>query len=170
MIVPKAKVLGVIANPANPSNPPMLDDLRARTAAMGMTVHSVTLRFPEELDAALDALAAGKPDALQLLGDAANLDLGDRIASFAIEHRLPFFASYPAVVELGALLGYGAARRKLLTRAGYYVKRILDGANPAELPVEQPTQIELWINLKTAKALGITMPDSLISGADEVIE
>src|SRR5260370_10920970 len=69
MIVPEAKVVGVLYNPANPTNPPMLDDLRARAAAMGMTVHSVILQSPEELDAALSALAAGQPDALQLLGD-----------------------------------------------------------------------------------------------------
>jgi putative ABC transport system substrate-binding protein len=71
---------------------------------------------------------------------------------------------------LGGLLGYGASRRKLLIRAGYYVKRILDGANPADLPVEQPTQIELWINLKTANALGIDMPSQLEQLADRVIE
>jgi putative ABC transport system substrate-binding protein len=170
MIVPEAKVLGVLLNPANPSNPPMLDDLRVRAGAMGMTVHSVTLRLPEELDAALVALAAGKPDALQILGDSANLDLGDRIAAFAIEHRLPFFATWLPIVELGGLLAYGASRRKLLVRAGYYVKRILDGAGPADLPVEQPTQIELWINLKTAKALGIDMPFQLQQLADRVIE
>jgi putative ABC transport system substrate-binding protein len=68
MIVPEAKILGILLNPANPSNPPMVDNIRARAGAMGVTVHSVTLRFPEELDAALAALAAGKPDALQLLG------------------------------------------------------------------------------------------------------
>lgn len=170
MIVPEAKVVGVILNPANPSNPPMVDNIRARAGAMGMTVHSVTLRLPEELDAALAALAAGKPDTLQILGDSANLDLGDQIAAFAIEHRLPFFASWLPIVELGGLLAYGASRRKLLIRAGYYVKRILDGADPADLPVEQPTQIDLWINLKTAKALGIDMPFQLQQLADRVIE
>jgi putative ABC transport system substrate-binding protein len=169
-IVPAAKVLGVISNPANPSNPPMLDNLRALAGAMGMTVHAVNSRVPEELDAALGALAAGKPGALQLLPDAANLDLADRIASFAIDHRLPFLASIPPVVELGALLGYGALRRQLVIRAGYYVKRTLDGTNPADLPIEQPTQIALWINLKTANAIGLTVPPALLAQADQVIE
>jgi putative tryptophan/tyrosine transport system substrate-binding protein len=169
-IVPKAKVLGVLLNPVNPTNPPMLDDLRARAGAMGMTVHSVILRSSEELDTALSTLAAGKPDALQLLADSANLDMGDRIAAFAIEHRLPFFATWPPIVELGGLLAYGASRRKLLIRAGYYVKRILDGASPADLPVEQPTPIELWINMKTAKALGVAIPFQLQQLADRLIE
>jgi putative ABC transport system substrate-binding protein len=169
-IVPEAKVVGLLFNPANPSNPTMVENIRARVGAMGMTVHAAALRFPEELDVALAALAAGKPDALQLLPDSANLDLADRIASFAIGHRLPFLVSWPEVVEFGGLLGYGASERKLLVRAGYYVKRILDGANPADLPVEQPTEIELRLNLKTAKALGLTIPPSILARADEVIE
>jgi putative ABC transport system substrate-binding protein len=170
MIVPEAKVVGVLFNPANPTNPQMLDELRARAGAMGMTVHSVILRSPEELDMALSELVARQPDTLQLLGDSANLYLGDRIAPFAIEHRLPFFATWPPMVELGGLLAYGPSRRKLTLRAAYYVKRILDGASPADLPVEQPTQIELWINLKTAKALGIEVPFQLQQLADRVIE
>jgi putative tryptophan/tyrosine transport system substrate-binding protein len=127
-------------------------------------------RPAEELDAALAALAAGKPDALLLLADSANLDLGDRIAAFAIAHRLPFFATWPSAAELGCLLAYGASRRKLIIRAGYCVKRILDGANPADLPVEQPTHIELWLNLKTAKALDIDIPFQLQQLADRMIE
>jgi putative ABC transport system substrate-binding protein len=169
-IVPEAKVVGLLFNPANPSNPTMVENIRARVGAMGMTVHAAALRFPEELGVALAALAAGKPDALQLLPDSANLDLADRIASFAIGHRLPVLVSWPEVVEFGGLLGYGASERKLLVRAGYYVKRILDGANPADLPVEQPTEIELRLNLKTAKALGLTIPPSILARADEVIE
>ena len=76
----------------------------------------------------------------------------------------------PPVVEFGSLLGYGPPRRKFLVRAGYYVKRILQGADPADLPVEQPTQIELWLNMKTAKTLGITFPAALLATADQVIE
>jgi putative tryptophan/tyrosine transport system substrate-binding protein len=169
-IVPEMKIVGVLFNPANPSNPAMVDNIRARVGAMGMTVHAAGVRLPEELDAALAALAAGKPDALLLLPDAANLDLADRIASFAIGHRLPFLVSWPEVVEYGGLLGYGASERKLLVRTGYYVRRILDGANPADLPVEQPTEIELRLNLKTAAALGLTLPQALLATANDVIE
>ena len=169
-IVPDAKVVGMLFNPGNPSNPAMVDSIRTRIGAMGMTAQAAAVRFPEELDAGLAILAAGKPDALLLLPDAANLDLADRIAAFAIEHRLPFLMSGPEVVDFGGLLGYGASERKLLVRTGYYVKRILDGASPGNLPVEQPTDIELRLNLKTARALGLTFPPSILARADEVIE
>ena len=169
-IVPDAKVLGALFNPANPSNPTMLQDIRARAGEMGMTVHAVALRLPEDLGGALAALAAGKPDALQIVPDSANLDLADRVASFAIGHRLPFVMSWPEIVEFGGLLGYGVSERKLLVRAGYYLKRILDGADPADLPVEQPTLIELRLSLNTAKAAGLAIPPSILARADEVIE
>jgi putative ABC transport system substrate-binding protein len=170
MIVPQAKIVGVISNPENPSNPPMLDNLRKVANPMGMTVRSVDLKLPEELNAVLSSLAAAKPDAVQLLADAANLDLADRIAAFAIDRRLPFFASVTPPVELGALFGYGTVLSVLLIRAGYYVKRILDGANPADLPVEQPTQIELWMNLRTANAIGVSIPPQLEQRADRLID
>ena len=169
-IVPDAKVVGMLFNPGNPSNPAMVDSIRTRIGAMGMTAQAAAVRFPEEFDAGLAILAAGKPDALLLLPDAANLDLADRIAAFAIEHRLPFLMSWPEVVDFGGLLGYGASERKLLVRTGYYVKRILDGASPGDLPVEQPTDIELRLNLKTGRALGLTFPPSILARADEVIE
>ena len=169
-IVPDAKVLGALFNPANPSNATMLEDIRARAGAIGMTVHAVALRLPEDLGGALGELAAGRPDALQIVPDSANLDLADRVASFAIGHRLPFVMSWPEIVEFGGLLGYGASERKLLVRSAYYLKRILDGADPANLPVEQPTSIELRLNLNTATAAGLAIPPSILARADEVIE
>jgi putative ABC transport system substrate-binding protein len=169
-IVPQAKVVAVLFNPVNPTNPPMVDNIRAQAYARGMTVLPVVLRTPEGLDAAFSTIASGKAEAIQLVADSSNLDLGDRIAAFAIEHRLPSFATWPALAELGTLLAYGPSRRKLFVKAAYYVKRILDGADPADLPVEQPIQIELWINIKTGKALGLEIPPTLLARADEVIE
>ena len=169
-IAPRAKTVAVLFNPVNPTNPPMVDNIRAQANARGMTVLPVVLRTPEGLDAALSEIAAGKADAIQLVADSSNLDLGDRVAGFAIERQLPSFATWPALAEMGVLLAYGPSRRKLFVRAGYYVKRILDGTDPADLPVEQPSQIELWINLKTAKLIGITFPPTLLAVADEVIE
>jgi putative ABC transport system substrate-binding protein len=169
-IVPQAKVVAVLFNPVNPTNPPMVDNIRAQASARGMTVLPVVLQTPEELDAALSTIATGKADAIQLVADSSNLDLGDRIAAFAIEHRLPSFATWPALTELGMLLAYGPSRRKLFVNAAKYVKRILDGDNPADLPVEQPTQIELWVNMRTAKTIGLTVPPPLLVRADQVIE
>ena len=94
----------------------------------------------------------------------------NRIAEFAIEHRLPSMFHLPEFVRAGGLLSYGPDRADLFRRAAAYVDKILKGANPGELPVEQASKYELIVNLKTAKALGLTVPQSILAGADEVIE
>jgi putative ABC transport system substrate-binding protein len=169
-VVPKASVIAALFNPANPTNPPYVAKLSAAAGAMGITVLPFALKSPGELDAIFSALVAQHPDTLQLIGDTGNMDLADRIAALAIAHRIPTFSTYAPFAILGGLLTYGITERDLFTRAAFYVKRILDGATPAELPVEQPTKIELVINLKTAKALDLSIPPTLISRADEVIE
>ena len=169
-VIPKAAVIAALFNPANPTNPVFLDNLRGHAGAMGMTVLPVELRSPDALDAAFSALAARHPDALQIISDSGTLDLSDRIAVMAIAHKLPSFATSSIFAEFGGLIAYGASWRRLFIRSTYYVKRILDGANPGDLPVEQPTRIELRINLKTAKALSIDIPLQLQQLADEVIE
>jgi putative tryptophan/tyrosine transport system substrate-binding protein len=169
-ILPKARVLAALFNPGNPSNLRFLDDLRPRASAMGMTVVPVELKSPQGLDAAFSAIAAHRTDALQVLGDSGNLDLSDRIAALALVQKLPSFSSVSTYAEYGGLLTYGASSRKFYVRAGYYVKKILDGANPGDIPVEQPTLIELWINMKTAKALDIDISTNLQQLADHIIE
>jgi putative ABC transport system substrate-binding protein len=94
----------------------------------------------------------------------------DRIATSALAQKLPSFASIPEYAHFAGLAGYGPSQRQLNTRAAYFVKKILDGANPGDLPVEQPTRLDLVINLKTAKALGLDAPPALLARADEVIE
>jgi putative ABC transport system substrate-binding protein len=126
--------------------------------------------LPEDLDSAFASLAESKPDALHIVADAATLDLADRISAFAIAQRIPLFTTYPPIAELGGLLGYGPSFSKMLGRAGYYVKRLMEGANPSDIPVEQPIDIELSINLKTAKTLGIVMPPQLERLANNVVE
>ena len=116
------------------------------------------------------AIIGLRPDALLVINDASILDLRERIMGLALQHRLPVASSYPEFTDVGAIAGYGPPRLELYRRSAYYVKRILDGAKPADLPVEQPTRIELSINLKTAKALGISIPDSVLARADRVIE
>jgi putative ABC transport system substrate-binding protein len=169
-VVPKATVIAGLFNPANPTNPPFMAKLSAAAGAKGMTVQPFALKSHGELDAVFSALVAQHPDTLQLITDTGNMDLADRIAALAIAHRIPTFSNYSPFAILGGLLSYGMSERWSFTRAAYFVKRILDGATPGELPVEQPTKIELAINLKTAKALDLGIPPTLISRADEVIE
>lgn len=120
------------------------------------------------LDATLEA-AAGR-DALLVVADSALLDLRERIAGLALRHRLPTFSSIPEFTDAGMLVGYGPSRRDGYRRAATYVKKVLKGAKPADLPVEQPTFIELSINMRTARALGIVIPDALLARAERVIE
>ena len=169
-ILPKAKVIAALFNPANPTNLTFLEDLRSRAGAMGITVQPAELKSPDMLDAVFSSLAARHPDALQVLADSGIGDLSDRIAGLALSHRLPGFSTVPTLTEYGFLLGYGQSRTKLFNRLAYFVKRILEGANPGDLPVEQPTHVELWINLKTAKTLGLDIPVQLQQVADHVIE
>jgi putative ABC transport system substrate-binding protein len=169
-IVPKASVLAALFNPANPSNPKFVDELLSRASAFGVSVRPVALQSPDVLDAAFATIMEHHPDALQVIGDSGTFDLSDRIAALALANRLPSFASGPIYAECGGLLAYGPPSSGFYTRAGYYVKRILDGAVPGDLPVEQPTRIELWINLKTAKALDLDIPMSVQQLADHVIE
>lgn len=169
-VVPKATAIAALFNPANPTNPRFIAKLSAAANAKGMKVQPFALRSHGELDAVFSALVAQHPDTLQLVTDTGNMDLADRIAALAIGHRIPTFSNYSPFAILGGLLSYGMSERWSFTRAAYFVRRIVDGAAPGELPVEQPTNIELAINLKTAKALDLSLPPTLISRADETIE
>jgi putative ABC transport system substrate-binding protein len=128
------------------------------------------LKTPDALDDVFTELAAQRPDTLQIMSDSGIFDLSDRIAALARRHRIPSFATLPEFVEAGGLLAYGASRRRLFIRSGYYVKRILEGSLPGDLPVEQPTRVELSINVRTAKALNLVVPTTLLAQADEVVE
>jgi putative tryptophan/tyrosine transport system substrate-binding protein len=170
MILPKATSIATIYNPANPTNKAFLDDLSRRAGALGMSVSGVELGTRDELEAAFATLATRRPDVLHVISDSGLLDLSDRIAALALMHRFPTFSTNPSFAGFGGLVAYGASREWLVLRATWYVKRILEGANPGDLPVEQPSKFELWINLRTAKALDLVMPESLLGIADKVIE
>jgi putative ABC transport system substrate-binding protein len=169
-LLPDAASLAVVYNPANPTNAAFLEDVRGRAGALGLSVLPLPVRSREELEAAFASLAAKRVDALQVIGDSGLVDLADRIAALAFAHKIPSFATIPDFARFGGLIAYGSAREQVLLRSTWYVKKILDGANPADLPVEQPARFELWINLKTARALGITVPASLLAVADQVFE
>jgi putative ABC transport system substrate-binding protein len=166
--IPTATVIVALFNPANPSNRKLMDS--AETASMGVTFQPMELKTPVELDAAFTAVAPQRPDALLVMADATLMDMRERVVTLALRHRLPIISSYPEFTDAGALIGYGPSRRDNYRRCAYYVKKILDGTKPSDLPVEQPTRIELSINLKTAKILHISIPDSVLARADRVLE
>jgi putative tryptophan/tyrosine transport system substrate-binding protein len=110
------------------------------------------------LSSIVDALAAQRPDALIVVSDAALIDLADVITAHALQHRLPTISSSPELTNLGSLISYGVSSLENYRRAGYFIRKIFDGTKPSDLPIEQPTRILLSINLRTARALGLTVP------------
>jgi putative tryptophan/tyrosine transport system substrate-binding protein len=167
-VTPTAKAIAALFNPNNPRSRLILEDVRSQAAKLGMTIEPIEFNGSAVLDATLEA-AAGR-DALLVVADSTLLDLGERIAGLALRRRLPTFSSIPEFTDAGVLVGYGPPRRDSYRRAATYVKKLLEGAKPADIPVEQPTKIELAINLKTARALGLEIPATLLARADEVIE
>lgn len=170
MVAPKARRIATLFNPANPSNLMMLEDARKWAGASGLMLLPLEFKTPGELDATFEPLAKRKADALLVISDSGLFDARERIAALALRYRLPSFSGYPELSDAGGLLAYGPSRLEIWRRSAYYVKRILDGAKPADLPVEQPTKIELVINLKTAKALKLNIRQSMLLRADRVIE
>ncbi len=167
-VAPTAKTVAALFNPNNPGSRLILEDVRSQAAKLGMTIQPIEFKGSAMLDATLEPAAAG--DALLVVADSALLDLGERIAGLALRHRLPTFSSIPEFTDAGALVGYGPSRRDSYRRAATYVKKVLEGAKPADIPVEQPTLIELSINMQTARALGIVIPDALLVRTQRVIE
>jgi putative ABC transport system substrate-binding protein len=168
--IPMIRVIAVLFNPANPANRELFEKILAQASSIGVTIRPVEFRGVGELDATFATLAQQPPEALVVMSDAALYDLREPISALALRHRLPIIAYVPEFTEVGALMSYGPPRRAIYRHAAYYVKKILSGTKPADLPVEQPTEIELSINLQTAKALGITIPDALLARANRVIE
>jgi putative ABC transport system substrate-binding protein len=169
-VLPKATTIAALFNPTNPSNLPILDNIRAQAASRGITVRDFAVNTPDELNVALNTIVTERPDALLVIPDAAIQDLAVHIVSLALQHRIPVISTNSDITGIGGLISYGVSRRDAYRRSAYFVKKVLDGAMPADLPVEQPTQVLLSVNLKTAKALGLTVPPSLLVAADEVIE
>ena len=134
-----------------------------------VTLQSIEVRGPDDFAPALAALTTERPDALMTLAEPLTIMYRRQIADFAVTHRLPMMSQLKEFAEAGGLMTYGTSLPGLFQHAAYYVDRILKGAKPADLPVEQPTKFELIINLKTAQALGITIPPTLLFQADEVI-
>jgi putative ABC transport system substrate-binding protein len=168
--VPKARWVAILSNPANPAHAGTTRDLKVAAGPLGVRLQFLEARGPKEFDGAFAAMAKERAGALLVVSDPI-FDLhGTRLAELAAKTRLPAMYGMRTHPEVGGLMSYGIDIRDNFRRAATYVDKILKGAQPGDLPIEQPTKFELVINMKTAKALGLTIPQTLLLRADEVIE
>jgi putative ABC transport system substrate-binding protein len=169
-VVPGLSQVAVLWNPGNAYMNETIKEVQAAAKALRMKVLSLAVRGPEELEPTFAAIDAARPGALNVLADRLFLHNRARIMSFAAQRRLPGMHAYRELVEAGGLMSYGPSYAHMHRQATTYVDKILKGGKPADLPVERPAKFELVINLKTASALGLTVPLTLQAQADEVIE
>ncbi|HEU5297049.1 MAG TPA: ABC transporter substrate-binding protein [Burkholderiaceae bacterium] len=169
-IVPKIHRVAILSNPTNAYHKLAIREMNVPARSLGVQLQLLEARGPNEFDGAFAAMAKERVEALIVLSDAMLNSHRGRLADLAAKSRLP--AAYGVIesVEAGGLMSYGPSFLDLFRRSAAYVDKILKGAKPADLPVEQPTTFELVINLKTAKALGLTIPPSLLARADQIIE
>jgi putative ABC transport system substrate-binding protein len=170
--VPQSTRIAVLANPTFPAYEARMHNLTEAARALGLQLHVVEVRSADELDTAFAAMSRAGVDAVIVMMDAVllNRQRGRVVADLAAKSQLPVMYSLREGVVAGCLMSYGPSRPDMLRRAATYVDKILTGAKPADLPVEQSTKFELVINLKTAKALGLTIPPTILFQADEVIQ
>jgi len=168
--VPNAQRVGVLWNPVNPASTQYLTVLRTAAQRLGVTLQPIAVSEPGQLDGAFAALVAERSEALVVVVDPLTFRYRERVVALTIKSRLPTMYGFREFADAGGLMAYGAHIPDLCRRAAVYVDKILKGANPADLPVEQPTKFEFVINSKTANALGLTLPETLLVFADEVIE
>jgi len=169
-VKPGTARLAVLWNPGNQGNANCVAEISAGAAALDMEVQPLEARDAVSLDRAFASMGANLPDGLAICWDSATLANARSIADFAQKHRLPTVAPLREYVDAGALLSYGPSLATQRRRAAYYVDRILKGAKPAGLPVEQPTQFDLVVNVTTAKRLGIALPPMIAGLADDVVQ
>jgi len=169
-IVPKLVRLVVLSNPTNPSHALAVQQMRAAAQSFGIGLHVVEASAPDKLDSAFATVAAVRADSLVVLPDGMFFGQHRRIVALTAASHLPALFPEKEVVEAGGLMAYGPSIPASFRRAAAYVDKILRGAKPSDLRVEQPTKFEFVINLKTAKTLGLAVPQTLLVAADEVIE
>ncbi len=169
-VVPKVSRVAVLQHPDNPASAALVREAEAAAQALGVRLHILGVRNSAEIDSAFAAMTRERAGALMTLSDAIFDTQRRQIAELAAKRRLPTSLGTREQVEAGALMAYGTNFLALERRAATYVDKILKGAKPADLPVEQPTKFELVLNLRTAKALGLTFPSSILVRADSVIE
>jgi putative ABC transport system substrate-binding protein len=167
---PRVSRIALLMNPSNPNAVAEQEDAQAGARALGRETLVLNARNASEIDVAFQEMLRAKADAFITATDPILLDRREQIVSFAQQHALPAVYFVRQFAAVGGLLSYGPSITWMYRQAGEYVRQILKGASPAEMPVMQPTQFEFVINLKTAKSLGLTVPNTLLISADEVIE
>jgi putative ABC transport system substrate-binding protein len=169
-IAPRISRIALLDNMSNGSVPAQWEELKTAALALGIQPQLLDVRKPDDIEPAFAAAVAQQADALAVGNDSVVIANRVRVAALAERHRLPAIYATREFVDVGGLLSYASHYPDLYRRAASYADKIFKGAKPADLPVEQPSKFELVINLKTAKALGITIPPTLLARADEVIE
>jgi len=169
-LLPQISRVAVLWNSANPYPAHVFKETESAAQTLGIEVQSLEVRGPDDFNNVFEAVRQNHPDALIAVEDPLTNSYLSQIANFAAANKLPAIFGFREFVDAGGLMAYGANLADLFRRAAAYVDKILRGAKPAELPIQQPTKFELVINLKTAKALGLIVPPTLLARADEVIE
>jgi putative ABC transport system substrate-binding protein len=168
--VPGLSRVAVFWNPPNPAYGPVLKELEAAAQTMGVAIQRLEVRVPEDFESALEAATRQRAGALFVSGDPLVTNRPRMVADLALKYRLPTITDFRELPEAGGLLSCGPDLVDSYRRAATHVDKILKGANPADLPMEQPTKFDLFVNLKTARALGLTIPQSVLVQATKVIE
>ena len=169
-LIPNAPLIAMLVNPINPSAETDIEDVQKAAAAVGQQVSQLRASSEQEIDTAFETVVQQRANALLVAHDPIFLSRRDQFVALAARHKVPAIYEFREFTVLGGLMSYGSIITDNYRLAGNYAGRILQGAKPADLPVQQPTKFELVINLKTAKALGLDVPHSLLARADEVIE
>jgi putative ABC transport system substrate-binding protein len=169
-VIPKLKQVAILANPQHAGEQSELRASQAAAKSLGLAVDYHQVRNEAEIDQALAAMLKSRSEAMDMFPDALLLRYSGKIAAFAEKNRIPAISGWAEFAERGNLMAYGPNLRDSYRQLATYVDKIVKGAKPADLPVEQPTSFELVVNLKTAKAIGITIPQSLLARANAVIQ
>jgi putative ABC transport system substrate-binding protein len=168
--VPKASRIAILSNPVDLSSVVQVKEWESAASALGLHLQYVTARGPDDFAGAFATMARERAEALLVAGSSTYLAHQTLVAVLAVKARLPTIFSFREMVEAGGMMAYGVRMTEFIGHAALYVDRILKGAKPADMPIEQPTKFEFVINLKTAKAIGLTIPQALLLRADEVIQ
>jgi putative ABC transport system substrate-binding protein len=169
-LLPKARRIAVIANPGHPGEQAELRASQEAAGALGLSIDYFPITSVKAFDDALESISKLRSDAIMVFPDNGTIAYSDRIAVFSQSHRIPAISGWGEFAERGNVMSYGPEIRTMYRRLAIYVDKILKGAKPAELPIELPTRIDLVLNLRAAKAIGLTVPQAILLRADRVIQ